>query len=86
MFIGDNNKSIKEQLDKVDKYENIITEIKEHFEETKDNKDQVDKEIRDIKENIGQFLANAQSAPPGVGQATGVHYGQEGDEESVFER
>ena len=46
----------------------------------------MDKEIRDIKENMVQLSANAQSAPPGLGQAMGVHNGQEGDEESVFER
>ena len=59
-----------------------ITDIKEHFEETKDNKDQVDKDIRDIKENIEQFLANAQSAPPEVEQPPGVHYGQGEDDRS----
>ena len=84
-FIGDNNRAIKEQLDKIDKFENIITDIKEHFEETKDNKDKVDKEIQDIKEKMAQLTVNAQSAPPEGRQPLTVHYGQ-GGERSVDEK
>ncbi len=46
----------------------------------------MDEEIRDIKENMVQLTASAQSAPLGLGQTPGVHYGQEGDEKSVFDR
>ena len=92
-FISENNKSLADRLDKVDKFqntiaefENTIAETKEHFEQIKDIKnikDQVNKEIQSIKENMVQLTAKAQSSPPGLGQTPTVHIGQQGEDKSV---